>query len=298
MKPPRGGTAALATTATVLMVTSFLVSPDVAYGAGGQGNGWGTGSLGPGGASVAVGDSRAPTPSVPPAPDPAPSSNGGKWVDQVCTDCAGLTGQVCNAAAQLVNVPPGGLPAGDNEPVVLQLVLPNGTLGYEGPLDCAPPPPPPPPSAAAVWSVAPFPAPQIELNPSSYGLAQLPTWFWLANDAHGVDLTAAVPGGIDGYSVDLTAHPVAYYWSFGDGQTGVSDTAGSAGSAARASTTHTYVDMGTFSVGVIVAWAGSYTFTGYGVTETVALGPVDQAEAAHPYLVQNPLRPCRRRGPS
>jgi hypothetical protein len=160
----------------------------------------------------------------------------------------------------------------------------------DSPLSCDRVPPPVPPVATTVWErasrVQQLPRPQIEINPGAHGLAQLPTWFWLGNDASGVDLTVGVPGGIDGYAVTLRAHPVAYDWTFGDGQTAVSYTAGSAGSGASASATHTYLDNGTFPVGVTVTWAGSYTFTGYGVTETVPLGPVRQPETVQPYVVQ------------
>jgi hypothetical protein len=205
-----------------------------------------------------------------------------------------LNGEVClaNGKLGLTPVPAGSnpltdLPAGDSVPVYVEIIssTTGAVVGYAGQTLCNPPPPPPPPSLGAIWEAAPLPVPQVEFNPGSYGLVQLPTWFWLNDDAAGADLTVG-PLVVGGYSVTVTVHPVAYYWSFGDGETAVSDTAGSSGSAANASTTHTYVDMGTFPVGVIVAWAGSYTFSGFGVTETVALGPVDQAEAFQPYVVQ------------
>jgi hypothetical protein len=128
--------------------------------------------------------------------------------------------------------------------------------------------------------------PQISFNPGTFGVTQLPTWFWLANDTEGVNVSVAVPGGVGGYSVTVAVHPVAYYWDFGDGSSAVSYTAGSAGSATNASVTHTYGAATTYSVGLTVEWEGAYTFAGYGVTETVPLGPVDQAQKVQPYVVQ------------
>jgi hypothetical protein len=127
--------------------------------------------------------------------------------------------------------------------------------------------------------------PKIEFNPESCGIVQLPTWFWLDNDAAGGNLTVG-PVGVGGYSVTVTVHPVAYYWDFGDGATAASSSAGEPGSATDASTTHTYLHKGTFQVGVTVVWAGAYTFSGHGVVQTVAVGPVDQPEVVHRYVVQ------------
>lgn len=280
------------------LVAAFTVlvmagAPVAAY-AGGQG-GSGYGVVGPTGVGGVVGAYGGPTTTLAPSPDPAPSSTPPDYYEDIpCTECA-LSGEVCLASGKLslIPLPPNfnpltdPLPAGDSVPMYVEIIssTTGQVLGYAGETLCNPTPPPVPPSAADVWQVVPLPLPQLEFNPSSYGLAQLPTWFWLNDDPAGTDVTVG-PLRIDGYSVTVTAHPVAYYWSFGDGQTAVSDTAGSSGSAANASTTHTYVDMGTFPVGVIVAWVGSYTFTGFGVTETVALGPVDQAEAFQPYVVQ------------
>ena len=212
-----------------------------------------------------------------------------------CTECA-LNGEVClpNGQLGLIPVPPGtdplgNLPAGDTVPVYVEIVnsITGQVVGYTGQTLCiAPPAPPPPPSADVVWRTAPLPPADIEFNPGTYGITQLPTWFWLANDAESVDVRAAIPGGADGYAVVLTVHPVAYYWSFGDGATAVSYTAGEPGSAVNASATHTYSEPGTFTVGLTIAWAGSYTFTGYGISETVAVGPVDQPESSHTYIVQ------------
>ena len=261
-----------------------------AYAAGQGASGWGTGSIGSGQVGVGVGDSGGgPTPGVPPAPDPPPSAELSYWSVVTCVKCL-ANGMVCTAAGAMGTVPAGTrvLPLGDRYVLTFYLIVPADPQAGLWSLGCAPPPAPP--NATQVWGnvtqTDELPPPQIELNPDEYGVVQLPTWFWLANDAYGVDLRVSVPGGVDGYAVTLTAHPVGYYWSFGDGETALSYTAGSPGEAKSASTVHTYLDKGTFSVGVVVAWAGSYTFSGYGVTQTAALGPVNQPEVARPYVVQ------------
>lgn len=211
-----------------------------------------------------------------------------------CDECA-LNGEICRRNGQLGLIPvaPGTdpvnkLPAGDSVPLYVEIVSTanNNVVGYVGETLCGghSSPPPAPPSAAMVWKYVPLPAAQIAASPSSYGVTQLQSWFWLGNDAGGATLTVAT--GIDGYRVTLTAHPVDYYWYFGDGTSARSSGSGAPGNAGAASATHTYVQPGTYSAGVIVAWAGDYTFQGYGVTETVPLGPVDQPEQILPYKVQ------------
>lgn len=159
------------------------------------------------------------------------------------------------------------------------------------------PPPPPPPSPQQVVEQVAFPQPALALDPAGIGVAQLPTWFWLRNDGAG-DVFTVGPVGVGGYTVLLTARPVAYYWSFGDGSTAVSRTAGGPGSAASASVVHTYRRKGVYTVGVSVAWAGSYTFAGHGLRQTASLGPVRQGEAYRSYTVQEIRSVLTREGPA
>ena len=268
--------------------------PEIAYATGSGTSGWGAGAIGPGGVAVGVG-SATPPGSPASTPDPPPSSLPPYYYELVqCTECA-LNGEVCKANGQLGLIPVAQgtdpvnkLPAGDSVPDYVKIMrsVTNTFEGYLGetlcPQDAAPPPPPP--SAAMVWEYVPLPTAQIQVNPGTYGVTQLQSWFSLGDDA--ADANTAVTGAIDGYRVTLTAHPVAYYWYFGDGASAESSSAGAAGSAGTASATHTYLEPGTYSVGVIVAWVGVYTFTGYGVTETVPLGPVDQPEQILQYRVQ------------
>lgn len=280
-----------------LCATISLTPTGTAYGVGGTGNGlgpgWGSGSVGSGGVTVGVGV-NAPPPGTPPAPDPAPSTIPPYYYATApCIACV-VHGEVCLADGELGLIPvapgvnSGYIPAADSMPVFVELISSStGMVAGDGAtLGCDPPIAPSPPSPAAVWRTVPLPVPQIEFNPGSYGVTQLPTWFWLANDTAGVDAHVSVPGGVDGYAVTVSVHPVAYNWSFGDGATAASSNAGGPGSSAAASVTHTFAEAGTFSVAVGVVWAGSYTFSGYGFTETVAIGPVDQAETVQPYTVQ------------
>jgi hypothetical protein len=217
-----------------------------------------------------------------------------------CTSCL-VAGEVCLPNGQLGTVPnlnPNNLPPGDTEPYTVVMI--NSSTGAVPPqadqVVCAPPPAPPPPTAGDVLDTAPLPSPEVGFDPGTDGIVQLPTWFWLKNDPAGVNFTVG-PISVGGYSVVLTVHPVAYYWSFGDGQTATSHTAGGPGSAAAASTVHTYLEKGTYVVGVSVAWQGSYTFSGYGFSQTVPLGPVDQTPSVHDYIVQEVRSVLTHEGP-
>ena len=143
-----------------------------------------------------------------------------------------------------------------------------------------PPPPPPPPTPAEIWSDTPLPANHIQFSPAALGLTQLPTWIWFT----GPDGSVRAKVTIRGYAVTTTASPVAAYWTFGDGSSAKGVVGGT---EAHPSVTHTYVNIGHYTVTLIVGWSGRYTFTGNGVpAETVALGTVDGAATAAPYAVQ------------
>lgn len=314
------------TAVTAVLLTSLAaLLGGVAYAEGGGGpkaggghkQGSGSGGLGPGGVHVGLGvhwhpPTPAPSPTAPSTTIPAAGSRQGatttttpgdpgvtvpastttsdpdKWVTEPCPSCA-TSGMVCLANGQLGSVPPGTpLPPGDSVPWITYLTGPVGEASaeYTCPASATTTlPPPPQPTAEQVWESAPLPAPDIKVSPGTYGVAQLPTWFWLANDPVGQDLTLPTLS-LGGYSVSLSVHPVSYNWSFGDGSGEVSLTAGNPGGAGRASASHTYTSKGTYQVGVSVAWEGTYTFAGYGLTRTVPLGPVMQTETTFPFAVQ------------
>jgi hypothetical protein len=146
------------------------------------------------------------------------------------------------------------------------------------------PPPPPPPSPAEAWAAAvkDLPVPQVRSNPTTAGLVQLGTWFWLSNDRAGVPVTVTAAAG--GGSVTATVYPVSYTWDFGPPGSGpvTSYTAGSPGSASSASAVYTYVDKGTYEVSVTVDWSGSFSFDG---RAPIALPAVSE-EQSFPYEVR------------
>lgn len=282
------------------LASALAASPLTAYASGkSHAGGWGRGSLGGGGVSVGIGvvgrlhppTSSPPTTVAPGAPNTTTTTSGAgsaHWVSTPCPSCVS-SGIVCLPDGQLGGIAPGSpLPPGDAAPYVTYLEGPLG--GTSAQYTCPSPAtattvPPPPPTGAQVWESAPLPAAEIEFSPSTYGIAQLPTWFWLGNDA-GAQAVTLPPIYLDGYSVVLSVHPVAYYWSFGDGATAQSSSNGGPGGAAGAAATHIYTQKGTYDVGVRVVWAGTYTFSGYGTTETFPLGPVEQPEQTVPFVVQ------------
>ena len=84
-------------------------------------------------------------------------------------------------------------------------------------------------------------------TPTWPGIVNLETRFWGAAlpDAHA---TVA----LDGYVVDVVAHPVAYAWAFGDGTTSVGPDPGGPEGPARA----TFRRRGDYRVVLYVTWAG------------------------------------------
>jgi hypothetical protein len=223
-----------------------------------------------------------------------------------CDECvSGGTDEICTAHETVgfdPNIPadwvPGDpLPDGDT---LLQLeeevssttgrvlgVLPDSAPNVGQPCNGhspLPPPPEPPPSPASAWAAAVkyLPVPQIRSNPTTAGLVQLGTWFWLGNDQAGVPVT--VTAAADGGSVTATVYPVSYTWNFGPpGSASVTSyTAGAPGSASSASAVYTYVDNGTYEVSVVVNWSGSFTFD---KGAPVALPAVSQ-EQSFPYEVR------------
>jgi len=284
-------------TAVPIMVALAVVAistPAWAAGPGGGGGGSGDGSLGPSGVGAGAGapggDQTAYTT---PTPDPPPSTQSGYVWLAVQSDLA----MICTNG-QPTPTPPGApAPGGPNGPgtggpiaggefaTEYQLIGPNGqTVG--APVDVCPgaaptpPPPPAPPAPAEVWAATPLPASHIDFNPSGLGLTQLPTWMWFTGP--GGSVTARV--NIRGYVVTTTAHPVAAYWWFGDGGSAQGPVGGS---KSQPSVTHTYVNVGHYTVTLIVAWSGQYTFVGNGVpAETVELGIVDGPATNAPYAVQ------------
>lgn len=281
--------AALGTTLAIIILVS-LAGGAIAYAA----PGYGSGSLGSGGVGAGAGaPGGSDTSYTPSPPNPPPSDDSGYTWLAVESDY----GMICQNGVAVPTPPAvGNQPApegGNGGPVgpsqfavQYQLYGPNGQP-VGAPVDecpgaaaAQPPPPPPPPTPAEVWSATPLPAPTFGFDPSTLGLTQLPTWFWLG----GVGGEVTVTVNIRGYTVTTTARPAAYYWWFGDGASAVGQ---GAGSQSDPSVTHTYVTKASYQVEVIIAWAGQYTFAGNGVpAETVDLGTVDGPADTATYGVQ------------
>jgi hypothetical protein len=111
--------------------------------------------------------------------------------------------------------------------------------------------PPAPPSAAAIWRQTPLPRAHVHASPPGTrdwpGIVNLESRFW--GDALP-DARATVT--LDGYVVDVAAHPVAYGWVFDDGTTSVGATPGDA----TAPLATTFRRRGDHDLALYVTWAG------------------------------------------
>jgi hypothetical protein len=119
---------------------------------------------------------------------------------------------------------------------------------------CAPPGtpvPPTPPDAASIWRQTPLPRARVHASPPGThewpGIVNLESRFW--GDPLP-DARATVT--LDGYVVDVAAHPVAYAWAFTDGTTSVGSSPGSAAAPLRA----TFRRRGDPAITLYVTWAG------------------------------------------
>jgi hypothetical protein len=274
---------------TVSQKTVLAASRD-----GSGGLAWGYGVLGHYGVRVVVGVGGGKR-VVKPVRRMEASSTYYKYIE--CTECT-INGEVCFPNGKLGLIaepldenpnPLTHLPPGDTVPyyVAVASTQTGQILRYVGKTVCLRSIlPPPAPLPEVVWQYAPLPEPEIHFNPQRTGLTQLATWFWVSGDAGNMVLSRQIPGGIGGYAVTLVVHPVAYHWDFGDGSSADSAVAGGPGSSEDASVVHTYIEPGTYRVGLVVTWAGFYIYTGYGVTRMVNLGPVNQPQVFRPYTVQ------------
>jgi hypothetical protein len=232
----------------------------------------GAGSVGPV-VGAGVGCAGSPTQSTPSQPrDPKTDTNG-----------AGYTWKPADNDWGYVTCPN---PTGPNMPDALQEYGPNGqpigtpvVVCPQQPLPKPGVPPPPPPTAAEVWAQVSLPSPAFAVNPSTAGITQLPSWFWVT----GAGGTVTVTVNVNGYSVTTTATPVAYEWSFGDGSTGTSL---SPGSGPDPSVAHTYHYKGTYIVSLSIVYSGTFSYAGPGGTGTESLGNYVQPGMSTPYVVQ------------
>jgi hypothetical protein len=113
-----------------------------------------------------------------------------------------------------------------------------------------------PPSAAEIWERTPLPRAVVQANPPGTrewpGITRLGTDFW--SDPLAIATASVV---IDGFTVDVTAVPVAYAWSFGDGTELVTP--------AGARTRLAYLRRGRFTVTRYVVWEGRARIAAFGL---------------------------------
>jgi hypothetical protein len=139
------------------------------------------------------------------------------------------------------------------------------------------PPPVPAPSPAEIWEQTPLPRAPVAASPPGTagwpGITRLATRVW--SDARE-PATAAVT--LRGFSAVVTATPIAYAWSFGDGSTAV---------VASPPAAVTFTRRGDYRVTLFVVWEGrariSYPEWGLEVGD-IDLGTVTIPEAL-PYHV-------------
>jgi hypothetical protein len=117
-----------------------------------------------------------------------------------------------------------------------------------------------PPDAATIWQETPLPRAHVHSSPPGTrdwpGIVNLESRFW--GDALP-EARASV--ALDGYVVDVAAHPVAYGWAFDDGTTSVGPSPRSAGAPLRA----TFRRRGDHQVRLFVTWAGQAHVTAPGL---------------------------------
>ncbi len=115
----------------------------------------------------------------------------------------------------------------------------------------ATPLPPDPPDAASIWQQTPLSRAHIDSSPPGTrdwpGIVNLESRFW-ADPLP--DARASVT--LDGYVVDVAAHPLAYAWALSDGTTSVGTTPGGPDAPLRA----TFRRRGDQSVTLYVVWGG------------------------------------------
>ena len=133
---------------------------------------------------------------------------------------------------------------------------------YDPEAAAAPAPvPTPPPTMAQVLGAVEVPEQVIGRNPSGRGLTGLASWFWVDDAAD----TVAVDLSLQGWTVSGSLQADEWRWTVGD----ATYTSAGPGSEADPAVEHVFERKGTVEVTVEVAWSGSYTVSGYGVSFTV-----------------------------
>jgi hypothetical protein len=133
-----------------------------------------------------------------------------------------------------------------------------------------------PPSAAEIWQETPLPRTMVHASPPGTGawpgITRLVTYFW-GDAVPQADANVSLRG----FQVSVTAQPVAYAWSFGDGSTAVEPDPGTAAAPVRA----TFLRRGDYVVDLYVVWAGRARVSFLGIVlADLDLGTVTLPERA------------------
>jgi hypothetical protein len=139
-----------------------------------------------------------------------------------------------------------------------------------------------PPSPAEVWQETPLPRPTVRASPPGTaawpGITRLATFLW------GDAVTdAAAEVSLRGFDVSVTARPIAYAWSFGDGTTAVESDLGSATAPLRV----TFLRRGDYLIDLYVVWEGRarISFAGFVIAD-VDLGTVTLPERVEYHVAE------------
>jgi len=136
-----------------------------------------------------------------------------------------------------------------------------------------PPPPTPTPSTAGVLPTPPSTVNDLaSFQPDSSSIQVEPGWWTLPRLHTNVFSTARehqVAGELLGVPIEVRFSPRAYAWSFGDGYTATTGSAGSSWGSEQFSptaTSHVYRAPGGYSLRLTVSYSVSYRYTGSSFT--------------------------------
>ncbi len=144
-----------------------------------------------------------------------------------------------------------------------------------------PPPPPPPPTPTEIWQFVPLTKSELGIDPKGDGLTGLDTLLWHEGGSAGVSVTPTLRG----YGLVVNARPVLYKWAMGDQPQTVYSSRVS-GSEQHPAARHDFRTKGDYTVTMQVVWEGSYTFSGFGVSNTGSLGSVTVTRTRSYHVVE------------
>ena len=123
-----------------------------------------------------------------------------------------------------------------------------------------------------------IPRPVVRLSPGQRGLTGLATWYWYSG---GADVSVGF--GVGGFAITASARATDFRWSTGDGTVLTSATPGSPEAPAAQ---HVYrTKSASYPVSLSMVWTGRYTWSGFGDSGSGPLGPVTVTGEPHPYPV-------------